>query len=68
MTMDRAINAWEATPTAEATPELVGQGHPATLGGTAIVALRTGMLVALAAVAILVLLPAALAAQAALPG
>lgn len=67
MTMDRAINAWEATPTAEATPEL-GQGHPATLGGTAIVALRTGMLVALAAVAILVLLPAALAAQAALPG
>lgn len=65
--MDRAVTAWESTPTAEAALEAEAGLH-STWGGTAILALRTSVSLVLAAVAILVLLPAALAAQAALLG
>lgn len=67
MTMDRVVNAWESTPAADAAPEVEADRH-STWGGTAIFAMRTGAFLVLAAVAILVLLPAAVAAQVALLG
>lgn len=67
MTVDQAVTAWESMLTdangaaPAATPQSASQGN-------AVVALRTTALLILAALAILVLLPAALAAQAVVAG
>jgi hypothetical protein len=67
MTVDQALTAWESMLTdanvAEPAPSRSG-----ALRGNAILALRTTVSLILAALAILVLLPAALAAQATLAG
>jgi hypothetical protein len=67
MTVDQAFSAWESMLTdANVTEPASSRSGP--LRGHAVVALRTTVLVVLAALAILVLLPAALAAQATLAG
>ena len=67
MTVNQAINAWEAM-LADANATEHSVGPPTTMLGHALVAFRTAVLLVLATVAILVLLPAALAAQALLLG
>jgi hypothetical protein len=67
MTVDQAATAWESMLTdANVTEPASSRSGP--LRGHAVVALRTTVFLLLAALAILVLLPAALAAQASLPG
>jgi hypothetical protein len=67
MTVDQAFTAWESMLTdANVTDPAPSRSGP--LRGHAVGALRTSVLLLLAALAILVLLPAALAAQASLPG
>jgi hypothetical protein len=61
--VDQAVSAWEAMLT-DANDAAAG-GRRGTLRGHTVAALRTTVLLILAAVAILVLLPAALVAQAA---
>jgi hypothetical protein len=67
MTMDRAVTAWESTLTAE-----TGSARPASRrsiwSGHLVAVLRTTVLLVIATLAILVLLPAAIAAQAAFAG
>ena len=67
MTVDQAATAWESMLT-DANDAAPAVGRRRTLRGHAVVALRTTALLILAALAILVLLPAALAAQATLAG
>ena len=67
MTVDQAISAWESM-LADANATEPADRPPTTIRGHAAGALRTAVLLILAAVAILVLLPAALAAQGVLPG
>lgn len=62
MTVDQANTAWESMLT-EANGTAPAAGPSSTLWAHAIVALRTTAFLVLAAVAILVLLPAVLAAQ-----
>jgi hypothetical protein len=67
MTVDQAVTAWESM----LTDANVAEPAPSRSGpvrGRTVVALRTTVFLILAALAILVLLPAALAAQASLPG
>ena len=67
MTVDQAATAWEAMlDDANSTEPARGRSRP--MRGHAVVALRTTGLLILAALAILVLLPAALAAQAPFAG
>jgi hypothetical protein len=63
MTVDQAMTAWESMLT-DANGTAAAAARPTTVRGYAIVAFRTAVLLILAALAILVLLPAALAAQA----
>lgn len=67
MTVDPAVTAWESMLT-DANGSVPAVSRPSTLRGQAVVVLRTTVLLVLAALAILVLLPAALAAQAAFAG
>ena len=67
MTVDPAVTAWESMLT-DANGSAPAVSRPSTLRGHAVVVLRTTVLLVLAALAILVLLPAALAAQAAFAG
>lgn len=64
MTVNQAVNAWESMLT-HANGAAPAASGPSTLRSPVVVALRTTALLALAGLAILVLLPAALAAQAA---
>ena len=67
MTVDQAVTAWESMLTdANGTARAVSRRH--ALRGHGVVALRTTLLLIVASLAILVLLPAALAAQAAFAG
>ena len=67
MTVDQAATAWEAMLT-DANVTEPAPSRSGALRGTAIFALRTTVFLVLAALAILVLLPAALSAQATLTG
>ena len=67
MTVDQAVSAWESMLT-DANVTEPAPSRSGLLRGHAVVALRTTVLLILAALAILVLLPAALAAQATLAG
>jgi hypothetical protein len=67
MTVDQSLTAWEAMLTDANVTEPASRRSGA-LRGHAIVVLRTSVLLVLAMLAILVLLPAALAAQAPLAG
>jgi hypothetical protein len=62
--MDQAEFTWDSTPYAEATPSPTGSRRTAWRG-QAVAALRTLTFILIAILAILVLLPAAIAAQAA---
>jgi hypothetical protein len=67
MTVDQAATAWETMLTSANGTAPAASRRP-TLGGHAMVVLRTTVLLILAALAILVLLPAAIAAQTAFAG
>ena len=67
MTVDQAATAWEAM-LDDANSTEPARGRSTSVRGHAVVALRTTGLLILAALAILVLLPAALAAQAPFAG
>lgn len=67
MTLDQAAAAWE-TMLNDANSVAPVNSRPGTLRSPMVVALRTTVLLILASLAILVLLPAALAAQAAFTG
>lgn len=67
MTMDQATEAWE-TMLIDANGAAPAVSRPSTLRGHVVVVVRTTALLILASLAILVLLPAALAAQAAFAG
>jgi hypothetical protein len=67
MTVDQAATAWEAMLT-DANVTEPAPSRAGALRGQALFALRTTAFLILAALAILVLLPAALAAQATLAG
>jgi hypothetical protein len=67
MTLDPATSAWETMLT-DANDTAPAVHRRSTLRGHAVIALRTILLLIVAALAILVLLPAALVAQAAFAG
>lgn len=67
MTVDQAAAAW-ATMLVDANGADLAERRPSSLRSPMVVALRTTILLILASLAILVLLPAALAAQSAFSG
>jgi hypothetical protein len=64
MTMEQAVTAWQSTPTTN-TGSARAASRRSTWGGHAVTLLRISALLGIAILAILVLLPAAIAAQAA---
>jgi hypothetical protein len=64
MAMDQAVPAWQSTPITEA-GFVRAASRRSTWGGLAVTLFRTAALLGIAILAILVLLPAAIAAQAA---
>ena len=62
MTMDQAVFAWESTPTTN-TGSAPAARPRSTRSGHLVAVLRTAVLLVIAILAILVLLPAAIAAQ-----